>query len=100
MQRRAMLKLGLGAAIFAAGVRRPAIADLEADGLSAIYRRHSLRIVGQRDDATADTVASAVVGVLERFLPAARAQRARASDARRVGVLIGTRQQDVAIMAV
>ena len=36
--------------------------------------------------------------VLARSLPTSRAQLARAVDTRRVGVLIGTKQQDVAIM--
>ncbi len=57
-------------------------------------------IVGQRDDETAITMAGAVVDMLARFLPSSRAQLARAEDARRVGVLIGTNQQDVAVMAV
>lgn len=99
MKRRAFLKMGLGAAAFAFAVPRSALADLEPDGLWRIYRRHSLVIVGQRDDETASALAGAVVDVLARFLPASRARFARAADSRRVGVLIGTEQQDVAIMA-
>jgi len=40
-----------------------------------------------------------VVDVLANFLPGSRAQSARAADTRRVGVLIATSQQDVAIMS-
>jgi hypothetical protein len=65
----------------------------------SIYRRYRLLFVGQRDDEIASAFAGAVVDVLARFLPTSRAQLARAADTRRVGVLIGTDQQDVAIMA-
>jgi hypothetical protein len=65
----------------------------------SIYRRYHLLIVGQRDDAVASTCTEAVVGALARYLPASRARLVRAADTRRVGVLIGTGQQDVAIMA-
>ena len=113
MKRRALLRLGAGAAAFVLAGHRPAVmaaderkrlaglllADLEPDGMWPIYRRYRLRIVGQRDDETASAIAGAVVDVLARFLPTSRAQLARAADARRVGVLIGTDQQDVAIMA-
>jgi hypothetical protein len=75
------------------------LADLEPDGMWPIYRRYRLMIVGQRDDQAASTLAAAVVDVLAGFLPTSRAQLARAADNRRVGVLIGTHQQDVAIMA-
>ena len=75
------------------------LADLEPDGLWSIYRRYRLMVVGQRDDEMASAFAEAVVDVLARFLPASRARLIRAADTRRVGVLIGTRQQDVAIMA-
>lgn len=99
MRRREFVMLGAGAAAFVIAVQRPALADLEPDGKWLTYRRHSLRIVGQRDDETASAFAEAVVDILARALPASRAQFARAADARRVGVLIGTNQQDVAIMA-
>jgi hypothetical protein len=99
MKRRSFLTLGAGAAAFALAGHRPAVADLEPDGMSPIYRRYSLLIVGQRDDETASAFAGAVVDVLARALPASRAQLARAADTQRVGVLIGTNQQDVAIMA-
>ena len=99
MNRRALLTLGTGAGAFAFVGLRPATADLEPDGLWAIYRRYRLMVVGQRDDELAGRFAGAVVDVLTRFLPDARAQLVRAADTRRVGVLIGTNQQDVAIMA-
>ena len=64
-----------------------------------VYRRYHLLIVGPRDDERGNAFAAAVVDVLLRFLPASRAQLVRAADARRIGVLIATDQQDVAIMA-
>jgi len=109
MKRRAVLNLGAGAGIFVlaaghglaalAADDRLLLADLEPDGLWPIYRRYRLLIVGQRDDEAASAFARSVVDVLARALPTSRAQLARAADARRVGVLIGTSQQDVAIMA-
>ena len=114
MQRRALLKFGAGVAAFALVGPRPAVlaadqrrgrfgvvlADLEPDRLWSIYRRYRLMIVGQRDDEVGFALAAAVVNVLAGFLPASRAQLARAADARRVGVLIATNQQDVGVMAV
>lgn len=108
MKRRAVLKLGAGAAACVlarhglaalAGDDRLLLADLEPDGLWLIYRRYRLMIVGQRDDEVATAFARSVVDVLARALPTSRAQFARAADVRRVGELIGTNQQDVAIMA-
>jgi hypothetical protein len=99
MNRRTFLMIGAGAATWMLAGLRPARADLEPDGLSKIYRRYRLMIVGQRDDEDGIALAGAVVSTLAKFLPASRAQLARAEDARRVGVLIGTNQQDVAIMA-
>jgi hypothetical protein len=99
MKRRALLTLGAGMATFVLVGHRPAVADLEPDRMWPIYRRYRLRIVGQRDDEIASAFAGAVVDVLARFLPTSRAQLARAADTRRVGVLIGTDQQDVAIMS-
>ena len=99
MKRRAFLTLGAGVAAFVLAGHRPAVADLEPDRMWSIYRRYRLLIVGQRDDEIASAFAGAVVDVLARFLPTSRAQLARAADTRRVGVLIGTDQQDVAIMA-
>jgi hypothetical protein len=98
MKRRALLTLGAGAAAFMLSGRRSALADLEPDAMWSIYRRYRLLIVGQRDDETASALAGAVVDVLARALPTSRAQLARAADTRRVGVLIGTDQQDAAIM--
>ena len=98
MQRRTLLTLGTGVAVLLAG-HRSAVADLEPDSLWLIYRRHSLLIVGQRDDDIASAYAVDVVDVLARYLPSSRARLARTADSRRVGVLIGTNQQDVAVMA-
>ncbi len=64
-----------------------------------VYRRYHLLIVGQRDDANNTAFAAATAETLLHFLPASRAQATSAPDARRVGVLIATVQQDVAIMA-
>jgi hypothetical protein len=99
MRRRSFLTLGAGAAAFVLAEHGPAKADLEPDGQWLIYRRYALVIVGQRDDETAVAVAATVVDLLARFLPASRARLARAADIRRVGVLLATKQQDVAIMA-
>jgi hypothetical protein len=99
MKRRTLLTAGAGMVAFVLVGHRPAVADLEPDRMWPIYRRYRLRIVGQRDDEIASAFAGAVVDVLARFLPTSRAQLARAADTRRVGVLIGTEQQDVAIMA-
>lgn len=99
----AFVLAGFGSAVVVADERRaptgPQLADLEPDGMWSIYRRYRLMIVGQRDDEFAGSFAGAVVDVLGRFLPDSRAQLVRAADTRRVGVLIGTNQQDVAIMA-
>ena len=100
MKRRTLFTLGAGAAASMLTGQRPAVADLEPDGQWLIYRRYSLLIVGQRDNEIASAYAGAVVDVLARFLPASRAQLARAADARRIGVLIATNQQDVALMKV
>jgi hypothetical protein len=50
--------------------------------------------VSQRVDETAN----AVVDVLAGALPQSRARLALAANARRIGVLMGTHQQDVAVM--
>ena len=113
MKRRELLRLGAGVAAFVLAGHRSIVmaaderkglgavllADLEPDRMWPIYRRYRLLIVGQRDDAAASAFARSVVDVLARALPTSRAQLARAADVRRVGVLIGTNQQDVAIMA-
>ena len=114
MKRRAVLRsvAGAAAAVALGGWRQalatsingrqwavgPRLADLNPDRMWPVYRRYRLLIVGQRDDDTCAALAEAVADVLARFLPASRAQRVRAADARRVGVLIATDQQDVAIM--
>jgi hypothetical protein len=100
MNRRALLTFGAGVAASMLTGLKPALADLEPDGQWLIYRRYSLLIVGQRDNAIASVYAESVVGVLARYLPTSRARLARAADARRVGVLIATNQQDVALMEV
>ncbi len=99
MKRRALMKVGAGAAALVLAGHRLALADLEPDRMWSIYRRYRLMIVGQHDDEIAIAFARAVVDVLAGFLPASRAQLARATDTRRIGVLIATNQQDVAIMA-
>ena len=77
----------------------PRFADLNPDRMWPVYRRYHLLIVGQRDDESGGALAAATVDVLMRFLPTSRAMLVRAADARRVGVLVATDQQDVAIMA-
>ena len=108
MNRRTLLRLGTGVAAVAlagpglavtASDERLVPVDLEPDRDWAIYRRYRLLVVGQRDDETASALAAAVVDVLARFVPPSRAQLTRAADSRSVGVLIGTNQQDVAIMS-
>jgi hypothetical protein len=114
MKRRTLLTLGAGAAAFVLAGHRPGavagtdrfqglvgprLADLNPDRMWPVYRRYHLLIVGQRDDEVGSAFAAAVADVLARFLPHARAQTVRAADTRRVGVLIATDQQDVAIMA-
>ena len=114
MKRRALLAFGAGAAAFVfAGygpaaitdierrqeLAKPRLADLNPDRMWPVYRRYHLLIVGQRDDERGNALAAAVVDVLVRFLPASRALLVRAADARRIGVLIATDQQDVAVMA-
>lgn len=81
------------------GLIGPRFADLNPDRMWPVYRRYHLLIVGQRDDESGSVFAAAAVDVLARFLPASRAMLVRAADARRVGVLIATDQQDVAVMA-
>ena len=104
MNRRELLTLGMGSAavaIMPAGAAEKAqlhLADLEPDPLWSIYRRYNLIVVGQRDDEIGSAIAKAVVDALARFLEGSRAILGRAVDARRVGVLIATEQQDVAII--
>ena len=114
MTRRAWLKLGATLAAFVLAGHRPVqvidpgrrvqpagaqLADLNPDRMWPVYRRYHLLIVGQRDDAKNTAFAAATADTLLHFLPASRAQATSAPDERRVGVLIATVQQDVAIMA-
>ena len=78
--------------------QQPVLADLNPDRMWPVYRRYHLLIVGQRDDERSGALTAAVVEVLSRHLPASRPQLVSAADARRIGVLIATDQQDVAIM--
>ena len=118
MKRRALLTFGAGGAAFFLVGRRPTLvvaadahrglagryplglrfADLNPDRMWPVYRRYHLLIVGQRDDERSSAFTAAVVDVLSRYLPASRPQLVSAADARRIGVLIATDQQDVAIM--
>jgi hypothetical protein len=112
MRRRALLTCGVGLATSILTGFRPAavssgqaelpgdilLVDLEPDGLAQTYRRYRLLIVGQRDDTTSNAHTKAVVDVLSRYLPESRCKLVRAADTRRVGVLIGTHQQDIAMM--
>ena len=118
MKRRDLLALGSGAVVFALAGRRPAIAragveregsgglaafgsrlaDLNPDRMWPTYRRYYLLIVSQRDDPRSGALTAAVVEVLSRHLPSARPQLVSAADTRRIGVLIATDQQDMAIM--
>jgi hypothetical protein len=118
MKRRALLTLGVGAAALVVAGHRPApaiatdgheasakrglrglkLADLNPDRMWPTYRRYYLLIVSQRDDDKSGALTAAVVDVLSRHLPSSRPQLVRAADSRRIGVLIATDQQDVAIM--
>ncbi len=112
MHRRTLLVVGLGAAVPILTGFRPSLmapemdkriasvllADMEPDGQTQTYRRYRLLLMGQRDDPVASDLSRSAVAVLARFLPASRAKLIRAADTRRVGVLIGTHQQDIAIM--
>ena len=111
-ERRSFLILGAAALVLAAyrpladaDAERPAglagrrVADLNPDRMWPVYRRYHLLIVGPRDDEKGSAFATAAVDVLARFLPDARAMLVRAADARRIGVLIATEQQDVGVMS-
>jgi hypothetical protein len=118
MKRRALLTLGAGGAAFVVagagsapaistndreasagwGPRRLKLADLNPDRMWPTYRRYHLLIVSQRDDEKSGALTAAVVDVLSRYLPDSRPQLVRAADSRRIGVLIATDLQDVAIM--
>lgn len=77
----------------------PRVVDLNPDRMWPVYRRYHLLLVGPRDDERGSAVATAAVDVLARFLPESRALLVRAADARRIGVLIATEQQDVGVMS-
>jgi hypothetical protein len=115
MKRRALLTLSSGAAAFGLVGCWPSpvvtadahegpdsfrleLADLNPDRMWPVYRRYHLLIVGQRDDERSSAFTAAVVDVLSHYLPSSRPQLVSAADARRIGVLIATDQQDVAIM--
>jgi hypothetical protein len=118
MKRRALLTLSAGAAAFVLAGHRPSpaistdsheglakrgaleprLSDLNPDRMWPTYRRYHLLIVSQRDDEKSGALTAAVVDVLARYLPNSRPQLVRAPDSRRIGVLIATDQQDVAIM--
>jgi hypothetical protein len=118
MKRRDLLALGWGAVAFALAGRGsaiaradsahegsarltpflPRLADLNPDRMWPTYRRYYLLIVSQRDDPRSGALTAAAVEVLSRHLPSSRPQLVSAADSRRVGVLIATDQQDVAIM--
>jgi len=73
--------------------------DLNPDRMWPVYRRYHLIIVGQRDDEKGLTLTKASTDTLVQFLPESRALLVRAADTRRIGVLIATDQQDVAVMS-
>jgi hypothetical protein len=118
MKRRAFLTLGAGAAALVLAEQTSTLAvsadshetfarrgpvglklaDLNPDRMWPTYRRYYLLIVSQRDDEKSGALTAAAVDVLSRHLPNSRPRLVRAPDSRRVGVLIATDQQDVAIM--
>ena len=73
--------------------------DLNPDRMWPVYRRYHLIIVGQRDDERGLTLTKASTDILAQFLPESRAMLVRAADTRRIGVLIATDQQDVAVIS-
>jgi len=73
--------------------------DLNPDRMWPVYRRYHLIIVGQRDDERGLTLTKACTDTLAQFLPESRALLVRAADTRRIGVLIATDQQDVAVIS-
>lgn len=73
--------------------------DLNPDRMWPVYRRYHLIIVGQRDDERGLILTKASTDTLAQFLPESRALLVRAADTRRIGVLIATDQQDVAVIS-
>jgi hypothetical protein len=74
-------------------------ADLNPDRMWPVYRRYHLIIVGERDDDRGLALTKACTDTLAQFLPESRALLVRAADTRRIGVLIATDQQDVAVIS-
>jgi hypothetical protein len=89
----------LGGAQLAKGARFVEHTDLNPDRMWPVYRRYHLIIVGQRDDERGLTFTKASTDTLAQFLPESRALLVRAADTRRIGVLIATDQQDVAVIS-
>jgi hypothetical protein len=73
--------------------------DLNPDRMWPVYRRYHLIIVGQRDDERGLALTKATTDTLAQFLPESRALLVRAADTRRIGVLIATDQQDLAVIS-
>jgi hypothetical protein len=73
--------------------------DLNPDRMWPVYRRYHLIIVGQRDDERGLALTQASTDTLAEFLPETRAMLVRAADTRRIGVLIATDQQDLAVIS-
>lgn len=73
--------------------------DLNPDRMWPVYRRYHLIIVGQRDDERGLALTKASTDTLAQFLPESRALLVRAADTRRIGVLIATDQQDLAVIS-
>jgi len=88
-----------GGAGLAKGASAVEHTDLNPDRMWPVYRRYHLIIVGQRDDERGLILTQASADTLEQFLPESRAMLVRAADTRRIGVLIATDQQDVAVIS-
>jgi hypothetical protein len=88
-----------GGARLAKGAGAVEHTDLNPDRMWPVYRRYHLIIVGQRDDEKGLALTKASTDTLAQFLPESRALLVRAADARRIGVLIATDQQDVAVIS-
>ena len=88
-----------GGARLAKGAKAVEHTDLNPDRMWPVYRRYHLIIVGQRDDERGLTLTKASTDTLAQFLPESRALLVRAADTRRIGVLIATDQQDVAVIS-
>jgi hypothetical protein len=89
-----------GTARLTKGTRAVEHVDLNPDRMWPVYRRYHLIVVGQRDDERGLTLTKSSTDTLARFLPESRALLVRAADTRRIGVLIATDQQDVAVISV